>query len=474
MYITIRRLGEHRGAPRLYLDSVALTRAGFAPGLAYRIDCEHSAPRVTITLCTMGTRRVSRKQRGGIQVPVVDLNSQEHLSSLVSWGGVVRVVLEHGVIHVLALASHRKAAERAERLAHKVAQGTPLTCGSIAFGIGITSWALHAGLEAGGISAELALVNEIGDEFIDVAMTNNAMVKGETVAVHAPLQEAVMDDWMLRRLPRIDLLELAFPCSGASRAGASKRKLDKPEDHPHVGHLVGGFIQWIYALQPALVVAECTPGYQKSASASILRGWLRDAGYAVEEVILDASDFGSLEGRVRWFMVAHPPYVRVSLQDLAPTARESGCLAQVLDPIAPDDDRYRTVEHLKRKERRDRAKGSGFGMQLLTADATRVPTLRKSYYKAGSTDPRLLHPTDPSRSRLLTGAEHARIKGVDPALLAGLSDTKMHMVCGQAVDARPVHAVGRRIAQALRASETTAGHAEFASTMASRLEDATG
>jgi hypothetical protein len=50
------------------------------------------------------------------------------------------------------------------------------------------------------------------------------------------------------------------------------------------------------------------------------------------------------------------------------------------------------------------------------------------------------------------------------------------MVCGQAVDTRPVHAIGRRIAEALRASKKLGlgGHKQFATTMASRLEEATG
>ena len=79
-----------------------------------------------------------------------------------------------------------------------------------------------------------------------------------------------------------------------------------------------------------------------------------------------------------------------------------------------------------------------------------VDDLRKGYHKGGSTDPRLLHPINSSRSRLFTGAEHARIKGVDPRLLLGASETTVHQVCGQAVDVRPVRAIGQRIGQALQ------------------------
>lgn len=117
----------------------------------------------------------------------------------------------------------------------------------------------------------------------------------------------------------------------------------------------------------------------------------------------------------------------------------------------PEDERYRRVDYLKVKQERDADNGKHFSMQLLTPASTLVPVLRKGYHKGGSTDPRLLHPTDPERSRLLTAAEHARIKGISPNLVDGVPETTAHQVCGQSVDIRPVQAIGRRIAQALEA-----------------------
>jgi DNA (cytosine-5)-methyltransferase 1 len=107
------------------------------------------------------------------------------------------------------------------------------------------------------------------------------------------------------------------------------------------------------------------------------------------------------------------------------------------------------VPYLKAKALRDAEAGKGFAMQWLEPGSTMVPTLRKGYHKAGSTDPRLRHPTDPALSRLLTSAEHARIKGIDPALLDGVPETTGHQVCGQAVDVRPVRAIGKRLGRAL-------------------------
>ena len=319
MDILIRRLGDHRGAPRLYLDCGALARAGFHPGLLISVVTNAEACRVQITLDEAGTRRVSRKKRGSSEIPVIDLNSVEALAGLEDFQQV-RVVVRPGAIHVLALASERKAQERLQRLRGRIESGEPLRCAGIAFGAGITSWALHRGLAASGVPTSLAMANELQDEYLDLAAHHNPVCSCGTHLVNAPMQEAVMDDWVVSRVGKVELLEAGIPCSGASRAGVSKRGLAKMEDHPLVGHLVASVIQWIAALQPAIFIAENVPGYAVSGSAAILRGWLIDAGYVVHEVELDAHDFGSLEGRVRWFLVAVPPAVDLDLSSMAPEA----------------------------------------------------------------------------------------------------------------------------------------------------------
>jgi DNA (cytosine-5)-methyltransferase 1 len=171
----------------------------------------------------------------------------------------------------------------------------------------------------------------------------------------------------------------------------------------------------------------------------------------VREQVLDARDFGSLEARVRWFLIAHPP--EIELDDVAgATSDRAPALGQLLDPVPLDDESYREVEYLVAKQDRDAAKGDGFRMQWLTEESTSVPTLRRGYSKGGSTDPRLLHSRNASLSRLLTAREHARIKGILEALIEGGSATLAHQVCGQSVDTRPVRALGRQLGEALRRS----------------------
>lgn len=450
MHVLIRQLGQHRGAPRLYLDTTALAKAGFVPGVAIDfITGTTDEARLTIRVASNGKRKVSRKQRGRQEVPVIDINSHQDLQPFAACG-VVRVVIEAGAVHVLLPASVRKALARSSRLTAKLALGQPLRTAGIAFGAGIASAALHVGLAAGGVACELALANEICEEYLDIGRQSNPVVVDATMTAAMPMQELAQDDWLLRRAQTVEILEAGIPCSGASRAGAAKRGLTRMEDHPHVGHLIGAALQVIAALQPAIVVVENVDTYRNTASASILRAWLRDAGYAVAETVLNARDFGSLEARVRWFLVAFPPELALDLKGMAPVDPARPCLEEFLEPLDPEDERYRRVDYLKAKQERDADNGKHFNMQLLTPASTLVPVLRKGYHKGGSTDPRLLHPTDPQRSRLLTAAEHARIKGIGPGLLDGVPQSTAHQVCGQSVDVRPVQAIGRRIARALK------------------------
>lgn len=449
MHVLLRQIGEHRGAPRLYLDTTALAAAGFTPGVAIDlIPGSQDEARLTIRVSSQGKRKVSRKQRGRHEVPVIDINSHQDLQPF-SAAGLVRVVIEAGAVHVLMPASVRKSLARSARLAAKLALGQPLRTAGIAFGAGIASGAIHKGLAAGGVSSELALANEICEEYLDIGRQSNPVVATTTTTAAMPMQELAQDDWLLRRVQPVDILEAGIPCSGASRAGAAKRGLARMEDHPHVGHLIAAALQVIAALQPAILVVENVETYRNTASASILRAWLRDAGYTVAETVLNARDFGSLEARVRWFLVAHPPELPLDLKEMAPEETARSCLGDLLEPIDPDDERYRRVDYLKVKQERDAESGKHFSMQLLTPASTLVPVLRKGYHKGGSTDPRLLHPTDPERSRLLTAAEHARIKGISPDLIGGVPETTAHQVCGQSVDVRTVQAIGQRLARAL-------------------------
>lgn len=135
---------------------------------------------------------------------------------------------------------------------------------------------------------------------------------------------------------------------------------------------------------------------------------------------------------------------------------------------------------LHTKRERDEAKGNGFRMQFISPEDASVPTLRKGYHKAGSTDPLLKHPVLQGIYRKLTAAEHARAKGVPARLVDGLSETNAHQLLGQGIVYEPFRAVGERIGKAIAAAieegqrRLQAADEEAAAVTRARRQSATG
>ena len=108
--------------------------------MAFRVSGDPDRQQLTIAIDAGGDRHVSRKTSSktarkatcDAPVPVIDLNSAQTLASL-SGLQQVRIVIRVGTIHVLALASHRKAAARAQRLQQRLHDALPLRCASVAF-----------------------------------------------------------------------------------------------------------------------------------------------------------------------------------------------------------------------------------------------------------------------------------------------------------------------------------------------------
>lgn len=444
--VWIKKLGAHRGAPRLFLDAAQAVRAGFAPGERFEVRVDGQA--VVLTKNPDGSRMVSTRRRGEEQLPVLDINSRDLLAAFEGMHSV-RVVVGEDCVYLLPLASEIKKRERLQRLARKIGEGRPLTTASLAHGGGILSHAIHQGLADAGLQAELAFVNELREDLIEHACkANDAWTKegpGRTAALVVPMQEAVQDDWLMSKLPLLEVLEMGLPCSGASKAGVAKRGLQKMEDHPGVGHLVFAALVILNKTQPAVVLLENVVDYKSTASAQILRQQLKDMGYDIHEAVLEGTDFGALENRVRWVMVAVTQGVEFDFDRLTPAVRVVQRLGDVLDDVPEDDPSWSAMEHLKNKQLRDQAKGSNFKMQVMHEDDTRVPTLRKGYSKGGSTDPVLRHPTQPDLLRRLTASEHARVKGVPAHLVESMSQTQAHQLLGQGIVYEPFRAVGQRI-----------------------------
>lgn len=438
----IKTIGANRGKPRVWLQGLELERAGFAPGQSYEIVVKGKS--VVLTLSNDGSRTVTPKQVRSRTMPVIDLNSKQLLAAFDGMAAI-RMVVKDGQIYLLPLASELKKLERLQRLRTRLEAGEPLRIGSLSHGGGIMSHAIHAGLERAGLKAKLEFANEIRPELLEHASMFNDVWMADTVPLAAPMQELAFDDRGLAHIPKVEILEAGIPCSGASRAGTAKRGLKHPEAHPEVGHLVVSALIILNKAAPAIVTIENVPTYANTASASILRSQLRDLGYTTHERILNGKEWGAIENRDRWCMVAVTQGIEFDFDQLMPPKAKRQVIGDLLEDIPADDARWGTMKGLVEKEARDRAAGKNFKMQVFGKGDDSVGTLTKGYAKIRSTDPKLRHPDNPSLMRQFTATEHARFKQVPQHLLGDASETMKHEMLGQSVVYEKFADVGHHI-----------------------------
>lgn len=439
---------QNRGSPRIWIETRRLEDAGFAPGTKYTLSTGDN--RVVLTVAEDGTRIVSAHKKGEKTYPVVDINSAQVLG-LFDGLERVRVIFRKDEIHILPLATQIKAKERLTRLEERLAADAPLRVASFCHGGGVLSQALSDGMERHHIDTALVFANDYEREVLYHASEVTREWRDDTIAAAAPLQEIVTDDYLIKQVGKVEAVFAGLPCTAASLSGRSKKGLAMAEQDPNAGHLVVPFLAIIEKLQPAIVVVENVPPYQATASAHLIRHCLRDWGYNVQERILAAREFGCLEDRKRLCLIATTAGLHLDFDAIE--SLQSPCtkvLGDVLEDLPLDDPAWKQVAYLKAKQERDVAAGKGFKMQILTPEADRVGTLGSMYQKARSTEPRLAHPdANSGLSRLLTPLEHARIKGADPQLIAGLPATRAHHLLGNAICVPPFVAAGEIIGMAV-------------------------
>jgi DNA (cytosine-5)-methyltransferase 1 len=444
---TTTTLGSHRGAPRLWLQGAFPARAGFTPGSTYQI--EEGPDYLALKLTLDGDKVVSKKMENGVLTPIIDINSQKLLDRFKAFPSL-RIVMLEGVLWICPLASDKRKQTRLQRLKSKLQEDMPIAMGGIAYGLGVLDHALHAGMEEEGLKTELGFANEVRPELIDQAQEYNSTFTTTTQALIGPMQEIAFDEKTMSRVKQVDVLAAGLPCSGASLPGRTQRKLRLAEDHPLVGHLVVAGLAFIAKVNPALFVLENVPAYQNTASASILRNQLRDWGYDVHEREFLATEWGDLEKRNRWCMVAVTPGIPFDFAEMQPEPFIVRSLSEVLEKPEAVADRWSEMPGLKAKLERDRADGKGFEMQIYTGEESHINTLTKGITKNRSTDPKIQHPDNKDLLRIPTAKEHALCKGVPLELITGLAQTPAHEMLGQGICYKPFKALGRYIAKCLK------------------------
>lgn len=444
----VKKMGENRGKPRIWLENLEVSTAGFKPG--DRFDVRLKGGVVTLQANPDGSRVVSkskRTNRAGEEIPIIDINSKE-LLALFAGMDSIRLVQRKGEIFLMPLASEIRKKERLNRLSHKLQHDIPLQVGSLSHGGGLLSKAFHEGFHQAGIRTQKGIVNEIRSELLEHASEAPEWGTG-TIPLAAPMQELAFDAAAMRNLPLQDAMELGLPCSGASVSGRAKRGTEKAEDHPDVGHLVVAALMILAKANPAIIMFENVVPYSSTASASILRNQLRDLGYTTHETVLKGEDFNAMEPRKRWCMIAVTKGMHFDWDMLQMPAKRDMTLSEILDDISPDDPMWSEMRGLKDKAIRDAENGKCFKMQVFDEESTKLATITKGYAKNRSTDPKIQHPTDPDLLRMLTVSEAAKAMQWPPHVVEGLSKTIAFEMLGQGVQRDPFVAAAKLLGESV-------------------------
>lgn len=451
------KIGEAKnGVARIWLEGQKLFHAGVRIGERYVLRSDERTKRIELVPSTQAPGAsvftVSRRERNGVVSPLLEVRS-DILKKFFAGCEKVRVAIRNGRIIVSALQIDVKIKERVERLKRKLATKEKLAAGSLFMGGGVLDKAIHAGLMAAGVAAFIQVGVELDSEYLDSALRNSPELwSDESIAINSDIRDVSLGG----TVPQLDLVCGGIPCTGASRAGASKNKLQFAEEHSTAGTLFFDYLEFVKASNPAIAIVENVVEYAKSSSMAVIRSVLTSLGYDLFESVLYGPDFGTIEARKRLCLVAITKGLEGAVDFVFPTthprvaAGEVRKLADVLEDIPLDSDRWKSYDYLAAKEERDIAAAKGFKRQLVTPDALTVGTITRGYSKARSTDPYLLHPTSPELSRLFTAIEHARIKGIPECVIDGVAATTAHEILGQSVCYPVFESVGMAIGAAIQ------------------------
>jgi len=442
------KLGEHRGRKRVWLEGQKLVREGYQPGMRFDAEFDSNKRQVMLrTNTTNGKYTVSKRNRQGKTMPIIDLTAAE-LASMFSGIALLRVAIRRGQIAVTAHHIYQLVQDRVTELYTKLYEQRSLSVCSLFHGGGVLDKSIHHGLQDAGVKSSVDVVVELESKYLDSSLENNPeLFNDDSIIIESPVQMLNLS----RGTPKADIVVGGIPCTGASKSGRSKNKLEFAESHSAAGALFFSFLEFVKASNPAIVVIENVPEYQNTASMEVIRSVLGSLEYEVYERVLDGNEFGALEKRKRLCAIAVTKGLHegFDLNDVLPLRQKENCLGEILEAIPHDSERWRSFDYLAEKELRDKAAGKGFARQLLTEEAEYCGTIGKDYAKCRSTEPFIVHPVQSNLSRLLTPSEHCRVKGIPESIIQGLSDTTAHQILGQSIIYPMFEAVARYLGKHL-------------------------
>lgn len=420
---------NNSGKPRIWIEGRKLLVA-FNAGDKYRIDYNNETRVVELIADPDGSETVNKRTKNDSILPLIELREKK-LEELYEYGVrlTVKVKKGHVTFSVDAIDAGNKV--RAEEFRQKIMAGEPLDKATAFTGGGIIDRAIHEGLKLGGIDSKVKLVIESEEMYLESFLRNQSdLLADDAIICNSKIEEINFDDDDFNFT--IDLFVCTLPCVGASKAGKSSLKLKTAEHHSSAGAAFFYALNMVKKFKPVCFVIENVQDFLTTASYAVITSVLKNWGFSLSEKVLNGNEFAALENRDRLCLVANLNQLKeFDFTNVIPLEDKANSLREFIEDIPADDQMWRTFDYLKTKLVRDKAKGSGFAPTLYSGDEDKIITIRRTYHKAGSCDPYLLHPTKPELSRLFTPQEHAHFKTIPFWLVDGNSNTIQHELLGQ-------------------------------------------
>lgn len=428
------KIGMSRDVPRIWLEGYKLVRAGLKIGSKYGLikgdaDSEHLEFKEVDADFTGPAFSVSKRERNGITTPLIEIRTNL-LKTVFKNIERVKVAIRLGRILVTPNYIETRIRERITRLMTKLRNKEKLGVLSLFHGGGVIDKALHSGLRRVGLDSFVQVGVELDSDYLDCSLRNNPEIWSEySIAICSDIRDVNFG----RNAPQADICIAGIPCTSSSKAGRAKNKNKIIEEHETAGTLFMDFLEAVKATNPAIIELENVVEYSNSTGMAVIRSVLSSLGYVLYEGVLTGSDFGALEDRRRMVVIAitRGLDIEFDFSKLRSVKQKEAMLSDVLEDIPLDSGLWKPFEYLAKKEVRDKAAGKNFARQLLTGKEPTCGTIGRGYSRCRSTEPFILHPTNPQLSRLLTPSEHARVKGVPLEVINGLSNTTANEVLGQ-------------------------------------------
>lgn len=428
---------EHRGRVRFWAEGVKLEKSGFPCGAPYVVTEYPELKKVELARVNSadieGARLVSSCKRNGKARPIIDLN----VSSVFDSGDRLKVVMGGGKIVITIHHEEQNKESREEEFTQRAASGM-LREASLFTGGGVSTEAIHSGIESLGFESNVVWIAECEKKYIDAAGENCLSIDDNTAFLIGTVEEIEN-----QYFTKADILSFSLPCAGFSKAGKAKHKKTSEE---HSGTSLFGTVNAIRSANPAVCISENVVEAKDSPIYQLLTWELERLGYKVFEQVLDQTHTDTIEQRRRFWMVAISEGIAPESVQLDPVGKSGRQIAEILaQDIAPEmwcDNFY-----LKDKALRDEKAGKGFKRQLLTGDETSCGTIGRFYAKKRSTEPFITRAD--GKERLLTPAEHARVKSIPEHLIENVSTTTAHEILGQSVDFKQPFLLARETMQAI-------------------------